>query len=1094
MALTDWSKTASENDTAGSIDFSENMAPNKINDSGRQVMADVAADQENLPRYYAAGGTANALTVTTSWPVTAYSDGQQLTIKASAANTGAITLNVDGVGASNVLKLDGNSHASGDISTGDVFTVVRVGSEWQRTTPLAADATFLTDAQANATIASTKATEATASAETAATKATEATASAATAATKESESTASASTAATNATNSTTSASTASTKATEATTDASTTATKATEATASALTAATKATEATTSAGNIATQEDAVNASVAGNWGNISKLIADDADFVAHCGENDINPEWLDMCHGAWFDTHGPMPRHRKAVAHSDHIDIIDTTKSDTPIYATIARTGPAGVSFWRNDSSIDLVDVLLINQYLIFALNSGGATSNNGLCKINFHSGELTRYAASGGGGTGLTLDDLTSTTATFPTTFGASQELVSFNVNKIAATILPGAPRDEYGMLVPTIAVATAGGISVINNDGSVTDSLTTLSMDAVAFDADGRLYYGRDGTTGVWYADDYSSDGFGPANPYYAAGSTPSGSATAKTIMTTPDGKVYFGGSNATYDGLVIIDPDKDNDANTTHRKVKTDYATPEMTLSTIACLLASTTAGTFDNSELLPANVFSSVTGWSNEANWTFDTVNEKAVSDGGTGSIWRDADEISQGDHISITITVADYVAGSLGISFSNGAVTTDTMTANGTYTFVGIVTANDLIYIRGVGFDGSITALSYTKALPDHSGNGNDAQVNGSLTKTAVATGAELVWFGNFSAVNYAVQPYTADHDHGTGDFEIEGLISVKAGTGNADFYTRGSGTSAIAIFTGNGVLNFRTYSAGGANITLTDTGNDLRGTGGHHWLMRRVAGVAELYVDGVLKASIANTHDLTNAGASTEIGKNCADLEGLAMIKPSTSVRTAEQILVDANRLLGWLREDAKVTLQGDSDQVNDSAYDPVTNTLLVPTEGGGVTVFDATKRVVVEHITSASTGGLLANDNIRSVSAYNGTYAITDSTGKTYYHEPAVSIRGNRWFGGFWPKLRAFMARLSITETLLKIFYLNVEIENDLKVGGKVNLPVYTTLPTDAVEGDEIWYDDSGTLKKLYYDDADDWRVIATLGATVT
>ena len=44
-------------------------------------------------------------------------------------------------------------------------------------------------------------------------------------------------------------------------------------------------------------------------------------------------------------------------------------------------------------------------------------------------------------------------------------------------------------------------------------------------------------------------------------------------------------------------------------------------------------------------------------------------------------------------------------------------------------------------------------------------------QVFGTVTKTAVATGAELVAYSGFSSSNYLQQPYNSDLDFGTGDF-----------------------------------------------------------------------------------------------------------------------------------------------------------------------------------------------------------------------------------------------------------------------------------------------------------------------------------
>lgn len=71
-------------------------------------------------------GSSNAYVVTTGQSLTAYADGQTFTVRASFANTGAATMNVDAIGAKNLRKLVGGTLtalASGDIASGDYLRV-----------------------------------------------------------------------------------------------------------------------------------------------------------------------------------------------------------------------------------------------------------------------------------------------------------------------------------------------------------------------------------------------------------------------------------------------------------------------------------------------------------------------------------------------------------------------------------------------------------------------------------------------------------------------------------------------------------------------------------------------------------------------------------------------------------------------------------------------------------------------------------------------------------------------------------------------------------------------------------------------------------
>lgn len=61
------------------------------------------------------GGTANAVTLTTGFSLTAYTEGMTFTWKVPTAITGPLTVNVDGLGVKSVLTLDGSELQQGEI-------------------------------------------------------------------------------------------------------------------------------------------------------------------------------------------------------------------------------------------------------------------------------------------------------------------------------------------------------------------------------------------------------------------------------------------------------------------------------------------------------------------------------------------------------------------------------------------------------------------------------------------------------------------------------------------------------------------------------------------------------------------------------------------------------------------------------------------------------------------------------------------------------------------------------------------------------------------------------------------------------------------
>jgi hypothetical protein len=80
------------------------------------------------------GGSANAITMTNAVAVIAYASNLKLVFKATAANTGATTVNVDGLGVKNIYKIkDGSLTAleAGDIINGGVYEIIYDGTQFQ---------------------------------------------------------------------------------------------------------------------------------------------------------------------------------------------------------------------------------------------------------------------------------------------------------------------------------------------------------------------------------------------------------------------------------------------------------------------------------------------------------------------------------------------------------------------------------------------------------------------------------------------------------------------------------------------------------------------------------------------------------------------------------------------------------------------------------------------------------------------------------------------------------------------------------------------------------------------------------------------------
>jgi hypothetical protein len=100
---------------------------------GRRVA--MAKDVQNQTfTYGTVGGTANAITLTHSIPVTSYGAGLGLSVKIATTNTGAVTINVDGLGTKNAYKMSGGSLVAldaGDFVSGGIYWLTYDGTQFQ---------------------------------------------------------------------------------------------------------------------------------------------------------------------------------------------------------------------------------------------------------------------------------------------------------------------------------------------------------------------------------------------------------------------------------------------------------------------------------------------------------------------------------------------------------------------------------------------------------------------------------------------------------------------------------------------------------------------------------------------------------------------------------------------------------------------------------------------------------------------------------------------------------------------------------------------------------------------------------------------------
>jgi hypothetical protein len=129
-----FSVTASSNGGADSnINFAEAQTPASLNDSSRAFMAALKGFANQITGAKTTGGSGNAQTYTSDSvaAITSYAAGRGFVFKAGFTNTGAATLNVDGVGATAIRKGGAETALSAnDIVAGGIYFVVYNGTYW----------------------------------------------------------------------------------------------------------------------------------------------------------------------------------------------------------------------------------------------------------------------------------------------------------------------------------------------------------------------------------------------------------------------------------------------------------------------------------------------------------------------------------------------------------------------------------------------------------------------------------------------------------------------------------------------------------------------------------------------------------------------------------------------------------------------------------------------------------------------------------------------------------------------------------------------------------------------------------------------------
>ena len=230
--------------------------------------------------------------------------------------------------------------------------------------------------------------------------------------------------------------------------------------------------------------------------------------------------------------------------------------------------------------------------------------------------------------------------------------------------------------------------------------------------------------------------------------------------------------------------------------------------------------------------------------------------------------------------------------------------------------------------------------------------------IHGTVTKSAVATGADLVGYSGFSASNHLAQPYNSNLNPGSGSYSVVAWFKTESnnsGSGAITGLGNNDGDEVMILYVASSYGIYFDYGTGSQYVYLSNS-NDrsmVRDGKWHQVVCQVTAGqVGEIYIDGIKKSTAQNVAAATTWSqwdTNYQLYIGCARGLGtlpfsgsISLVRYSLSKMSAEQIkkIYEDEKVL--FQENAKATLYGSSDAVTALDYDEDTELLHVGTSAG--------------------------------------------------------------------------------------------------------------------------------------------------------
>lgn len=351
--------------------------------------------------------------------------------------------------------------------------------------------------------------------------------------------------------------------------------------------------------------------------------------------------------------------------------------------------------------------------------------------------------------------------------------QYIAGSSVNAVAACTMPDAPFDAVtGLQVPTVAAATSGGISVIQNTGAVVNSGSSGNFSQIAI------------------TPNLLSAGITAGATLYTAlkpGSLAAGFALSTTAPTGFVTGTPFGGLlNPRRDMIVkrsgarvsILKYNESNPPASLQADIADTYSTPWWVGAVIRAYGGDCNVGALSGSEKIVNGSFTT-----DLSNWTptLGGTGSCAWQAPGVAAITADGSTVTYlSQQITCVPNVANQLVVDVGSNILNVSVGT---TQNGSNVlaavtlavgsgqsvqFVPTTTSVWVTFFRGTAATSTIDNVSCKDVVADHSYQNKPIGVVGALARSQVATGSQLCGITGFIGNSaYLQEAYSASYDTG---------------------------------------------------------------------------------------------------------------------------------------------------------------------------------------------------------------------------------------------------------------------------------------------------------------------------------------